>query len=82
MRLRLCHQATVVGVTVAIISTGVWWRVRRWGWAGHRVTWSCSRLFSERIGVTRPLWQIGSEKRWRIACFPLERMPEREDGRP
>lgn len=55
-----------------IITTGMWFRLRRWNNAGYWVTWSTEKRVGECIFEECPVWQIGKGIKFRIACFRLE----------
>lgn len=57
--------------TITIVNDGIWFRVGRWRQQGYWITWSAQKRFGERFGYEKPLWQIGTGVKWRIACFIL-----------
>jgi hypothetical protein len=69
----LPRQYSVCGVTIGILTTGIWWRVRRWEYAGGWLTWSTERRFGERFGYEFPFCGIWYKNKFRIVVFPLEK---------
>jgi hypothetical protein len=58
--------------TIVIMRDGFWFRLERWKQQGYWITWSVQKRFGERFGYELPVWWIGKEKKFRIACFDLE----------
>jgi len=54
----LARTIPIINVTVGILDTGIWLRVKRWKDAGYWLVWERKEVFSERFGVDLPIWEV------------------------